>query len=87
MPGYLIAYDVVAAKNRARLVRRLEKLGQRVQKSVFFVEAGQQVLKNLERELQSYLDVTDSLLILPVCAHCKAGAIILAPTPPLAIIS
>ena len=83
MSSYLIAYDVAEDKNRAAIMRRLEKAGRRVQKSVFLVERAN--IEHLERELQKMLAESDSLLVIPLCGHCFANARFYGKLPPLLI--
>lgn len=83
----LIAYDVGMDRTRATLARKLEKIGRRVQQSVFVVTASQAALCRLERELQVLLEERDRLLILPLCANCLASAIIYGPAPPRLIMA
>ena len=76
MPAYLIAYDIVAARNRNGMARKLEKIGKRIQKSVFVAQLTPDRAKNMERELQLLLEKGDILLILPLCETCYAKAVL-----------
>lgn len=79
----LIAYDVGSDCRRQKISRVLEKIGRRLQKSVFVVELTAELLASLERELQEMLEESDSLLVLPICRHCFAEAAFYGPKPPL----
>lgn len=81
MHTWLISYDICDCSKRAAVARRLEKAGRRIQKSVFVVQLREHAMQKLERELHSLLVGGDSLLILPICAHCLAKAEIYADLP------
>lgn len=86
MPRFLISYDITAPRLRSKVVSRLEKLGTRLQLSVFMVKCGDGVFAQLERELLNIIDKEDSLLILPVCEHCYAKGAFTGPTVPILIV-
>lgn len=86
MPRFLISYDITAPRRRSKVVSRLEKLGTRLQLSVFMVKCGDGVFAQLERELLNIIDKEDSLLILPVCEHCYAKGTFTGPTVPILIV-
>lgn len=86
MPRFLISYDITAPQRRNKVAARLEKLGTRLQLSVFMVKCGDDVFAQMERELQNILDKEDSLLILPVCEQCYAKGAFTGPTVPLLIV-
>lgn len=70
---WLIAYDVVADRRRARVARRLERQGERVQKSVFVARLSTAEVERLEEELQRLIDPREDVVdLLPLCAHCRA---------------
>lgn len=59
---WVIAYDISDGRRRARVARRLERAGIRVQKSVFLVRMSRRELKRLVRELVRMVDKrTDSV--------------------------
>lgn len=58
------------------MARKLEKIGKRIQKSVFVAQMTPDRAKNMERELQLLLENGDILLILPLCESCYAKAVL-----------
>lgn len=87
MRRYLIAYDISDSRARAAVMRRMEKAGRRIQKSVFIVEMRPHALESLERELHTFLGEEDSLLVLPICETCLQLARWHGNLPPLAILA
>jgi CRISPR-associated protein Cas2 len=69
---YLVCYDIENDKKRTRLVKILEKYGERVQFSVFEIQLPPSLLKTLRKKLaaEKILEKTDSLLIYPLCDTC-----------------
>ncbi len=74
MQHYLISYDISVDKKRNKAFRMLKKRADPVQKSVFIYAGSVSELTDLEYELRSLLDDTDSLFILPCCKSCFAAA-------------
>jgi CRISPR-associated protein Cas2 len=61
---YLIAYDVQLDPRRTRIAKHLESYGDRIQYSVFLIEAKPARLARLTAKLQQQIDPdTDSILI------------------------
>lgn len=81
MSAYLIAYDIIEAKTRSVMARKLEKMGKRIQKSVFVAEMTPERAKIVEQELHSLLESGDILLIAPLCESCYAKAVIYCKQP------
>lgn len=86
MPCWLVAYDIGETKLRNAAVRKLEKLGRRIQKSVFIVECGRGTFARLERELQENLAESDSLLFVSLCARCLNSSMYKGPVPEIMLI-
>lgn len=85
MRRWLIAYDVAERPARDAMAATLDKLGTRVQKSVFLVEQTDAVLEKMERELQKWLGPSDSLLIAPLCETCFRKAVFWGKVVPLLV--
>jgi len=92
---WVLAYDVVDDRRRARLAKFLEAQGHRVQDSVFELLATADelgaVLKGAQRR-ERFDPGTDSLRVYPLCANCLgratvlgAGAPVLTPGSPLVL--
>ena len=92
---WVLAYDVVDDRRRARLAKFLETQGHRVQDSVFELLATADelaaVLKGAQRH-ERFDAVTDSLRVYPLCANCLgrakvlgAGAKVLSPGSPVVL--
>lgn len=61
---HLVAYDIVNDLKRSRLARKLEGYGDRVQYSVFVVDARPARLHRLRIEIEAMIDpLEDSILI------------------------
>ena len=72
---YIISYDVVQDRRRARMARLLEGLGYRVQYSVFECVLDRGHLAEFIQRGGPLLDTaTDSLRIYPLCAACVPRA-------------
>lgn len=74
---HLISYDIpsnpAGDRRRARLARRLEGLGLRVQHSVFEVDIDPLKLPGVCRLLSECIDAAeDSVRIYPICGTCNA---------------
>lgn len=72
---YLISYDVPSTtegdKRRAKLARRMEAYGIRVQWSVFECELSPALVRTLRKEIAAVIDEgEDSVRIYPLCATC-----------------
>lgn len=61
---YLIAYDVVSDARRVRVAKTLESYGDRIQYSVFLVDAKPAKVIRLTTTIRSQIDLTtDSVLV------------------------
>lgn len=69
---HLIAYDVREPKRLRRVARILEGYGTRIQYSIFRCRLDREALEKLHWELSKEMDVTDDLLVMPMCACCAA---------------
>ncbi|MBD3398078.1 CRISPR-associated endonuclease Cas2 [Candidatus Micrarchaeota archaeon] len=68
---YVVSYDVVDDRMRARVAKCLEDYGDRVQKSVFEVDIGVDRLARMCKRLEKLIDhEEDSVRIYPVCNTC-----------------
>lgn len=68
---YLISYDIVSDKRRAKIAKILEKYAVRIQFSVFESNLSKTKLKELKKELKAFVDnKKDSLIIFPMCDNC-----------------
>lgn len=85
MRVYLIAYDISRIAARSAMARKLEKIGKRVQQSLFIVRMTPESAAKLEHDLQECLGENDLLLITPLCEHCYSSARIYGPMPPAMI--
>lgn len=56
MAHWVIAYDIRANRRRAKVARRLEQAGLRVQKSVFVIDTATPEVRKLVRELGALID-------------------------------
>lgn len=63
MNYYFVGYDVSSAKVRYRVVKELNKWGERVQKSLFEIYITQGDLDFLIIQIKKYLDINDSFRI------------------------
>ena len=67
----LVAYDVSDDRRRERIVRILLDYGQRIQESVFWLEAEDELIDKMRRRLRAEIDeADDSIWIVPVCEAC-----------------
>ena len=63
---YLISYDISSSKKRYRVVKALEEFGcYRIQKSVYFLDSNETIIKNLRKTIMGYFR-GDSLVIIPL---------------------
>lgn len=56
MTRWVVAYDIRSHRRRARVARRLEQVGLRVQKSVFVLDKSAAEVRKLIRELGALID-------------------------------
>jgi CRISPR-associated protein Cas2 len=68
---WLICYDSADDTRRQRLVKVLLDYGQRVQESVFWIDADDELAgRILERLRRVTLEEEDSVWVVPLCAAC-----------------
>ena len=68
----VIAYDVADDRRRQRVVRALQDMGDRVQRSVFEAVLSQEELVKLRDRLVPLIDPKqDSVRLYPLCQACK----------------
>lgn len=71
---YVCCYDIRDDRKRARVARRLDDYGDRVQFSVFELPLTLEQLASLVEELRGLIDpATDSVYFYPVCDRCRQG--------------
>ena len=70
MRRFLISYDISNNKSRKTAANLLLDLGERIQRSVYIIEATENALNSLSSKITDLLEDTDSLLILPCCHAC-----------------
>ena len=71
----LVSYDISNDKLRTQFSKLLEKHGRRLQYSVFEVKHTQKMIDYLlliiEKKFAKAFDITDSIIIYPVCEACQ----------------
>jgi len=68
---WLACYDIADNTRRERLVQILLDYGQRVQESVFWLDADEDLLDRMRRRAQNAISPQeDSLWLVPVCDAC-----------------
>ncbi len=71
MIQWVVCYDMADDVRRNRLVKVLLDYGQRVQESVFWVEAEDDLADRIRERVGRVIDTEeDSLWIVPLCAGC-----------------
>ncbi len=70
MERCLITYDIKKNGIRNAVAKMLDKVGMRLQKSVFFVSASSVEIRKLADAIAARMDKEDSLLVLPCCEQC-----------------
>lgn len=70
---YLIAYDISNDKIRRQAAKLMEKHGQRLQRSVYIVDAKKREMDRIENILGKLLEANDKLLVMPCCESCFAN--------------
>jgi CRISPR-associated protein Cas2 len=81
----LVCYDVVKDNQRRRLADRLERLLQRVQKSVFEGRSKEKALEQIRDLARSEIDLkTDSVRIYFLCARCREATEVIGAGPVIA---
>lgn len=67
----LVCYDISDNRRREDLVRILLDYGQRVQESVFWLEAEEELLERMKGRIEKVLEEReDSVWLVPVCDGC-----------------
>lgn len=74
MSNYIISYDISNEKKRRKISKKLEKIGRRLQKSVFIADLSEINKNQLKKELGLTVSDTDSLLFIPCCSNCMENA-------------
>ncbi len=70
---YIIAYDISDNARRAKVAKRLESLGERVQGSVFEADLNDVALARLMGQLEKAIDPeTDGIRFYRLCADCAS---------------
>ncbi len=78
MIQWVVCYDSSDDARRNRLVNILLDYGQRVQESVFWVEAEDDLAERIRERLGRVIDVDeDSLWIIPLCAACTKKLVVM----------
>ena len=68
---WLACYDIADDTRRERLVKILLDYGQRVQESVFWLDADDDLLERMRQRAQHAIEPhEDSLWLVPVCDAC-----------------
>jgi CRISPR-associated protein Cas2 len=69
---YVIAFDIVGDRIRARVVKILSEYAYRVQKSVFEGLISKESMAELEEKIAKVIDKkSDSVRIYPLCGKCE----------------
>ncbi len=74
---YVISYDIIDDKKRAKVADTLLDFGKRVQDSVFECELTDVYLENLVRKLKKIISPEDSIRIYSLCSQCSKSIRIL----------
>lgn len=83
MSTWVLVYDVVKDRRRARFFRKLKRLMSPVQLSVFEGRLSPAALDEVETLVRRELDLrTDSVRLYPLCARCRALARHMGVAPP-----
>ena len=68
---YVIAYDIVDDRRRARVAKRLEAVAERVQGSVFEADLNDKALARLMQQLGKAIDAeVDGVRFYRLCGEC-----------------
>ncbi len=70
----LVSYDVSDDRRRAHLSAALLDYGSRVQESVFWIDAEEDIIPRMRSRITQIAAPEDSIWLVPVCAGC-AGKI------------
>lgn len=78
---YLVAYDIVSDRRRARVARRLADVGQRVNYSVFEVWSVPPALEQLLVDVRRLMDQkTDHVRVYTLCRRCQGDVRVIGPS-------
>ena len=79
----VVAYDVTDNKRRKKVVKILEKVGSRINYSVFECMVTELQFKRLQKDLLEVIDAKeDKIVYYPICLKCYAKLIYQFPTTP-----
>jgi CRISPR-associated protein Cas2 len=68
---WLACYDIADDSRRERLVKVLLDYGQRVQESVFWLDADEDLIERMHQRAQhAIVTAEDSLWLVPICEAC-----------------
>lgn len=72
---WVITYDVTDDLRRSRIVKVIEKYGERVNYSVFECMLTDSQFKKLHDKLQTMIQSSDSIIYYPLCVGCYSKII------------
>jgi CRISPR-associated protein Cas2 len=72
---YIISYDISNCKYRNKASKILEKIGVRLQKSIFIVDLNKNQCNEIQNKLAKLIDNGDSIVFLPLCRNCFDNAL------------
>lgn len=72
---WVIAYDITDDLRRSRIVKVIEKFGERVNYSVFECMLTDSQFKKLHDRLQTMIKPSDSIVFYPLCVGCYSKII------------
>ncbi len=71
MTRLLVAYDIADDRRRSQTSHILLDYGQRVQESVFWLEANEALIAHMRERLRAVIDPdADAVWIVPLCEAC-----------------
>ena len=83
---YLVCYDIVSDKKRAKIAKTLESLGMRVQKSVFECILDDKEYKQLSEKLLRMINKKeDQLRFYPLTESCRSKVKVLGIQPDFSV--
>ena len=73
---YLVSYDIVEDKKRAKLHKMLKNFGSRKQYSVFECDLDGKKYVELEYKIKKIkIETGDSIMVYPLCSSCESKII------------
>ena len=84
---YVISYDITSPKKLTKTAKYLERIGVRIQKSIFVVQANQHRIKTIRSELEQITGPEGDILVIPVCNACNNRVKRLGPENELFVVS